>query len=58
MLVLEPIGEETDDFGDLKDGCFEFLEIDGVLIEGNLGGVSRHAPLSKHGGIQSARGNK
>ena len=58
MLVLETVREETNDFGDLKDGCFEFLEIDGVLIEGNLGGVSRHAPLSKHGGIQSARGNK
>lgn len=58
MLVLETIGEETDDFGDLENGCFEFLEIDGVLIDGNLGGISRHAPLSEHGGIQSASGNK
>ena len=54
MLVLETVREETDDFGDLKDGCFEFLEIDGVLIDGNFRGVSRHAPLSEHGGIQSA----
>ena len=58
MLVLETVREETDDFGDLKEGRLEFLEIDGVLIDGNLGGISRHAPLSKHGGIQSARGNK
>ena len=58
MLVLETVREETDDFGDLKEGRLEFLEIDGVLIDGNLGGVFRHAPLSEHGRIQSARGNK
>ena len=58
MLVLETVREETNDFGDLKDGSLEFLEIDGVLIDGNFRGVSRHAPLSEHGGIQSARGNK
>ena len=31
MLVLETVGEETDDFGDIKEGNLEFLEIDGVL---------------------------
>ena len=51
MLVLETVGEETDDFGDIKEGNLEFLEIDGVLINRNLGGLSRHAPFSEHGGI-------
>lgn len=51
MLVLETVGEETDHFRDLKEGPLEFLKVYGVLINGNLGGLSWHTPLSEHGGI-------
>jgi hypothetical protein len=58
VLVLETIREETDNLRDLKEGPLEFLKVYGVLINGNLGGLSWHTPLSENGGIQSACCNK